>query len=70
MTTGYGDFLRFETLTLCPFERSLFDTSLMTENEIKWVNDYHATVAARLMPLLASDDERRWLADATQALEK
>ncbi len=69
MTTEYGDFLRFETLTLCPFERALFDTSLMTENEIKWVDDYHARVASCLMPLLTSEDERRWLADATLPLD-
>ena len=68
MTTEYGQFLRFETLTLCPFERSLFDLSLMTETEIKWVNGYHATVASRLMPLLATDEERRWLSEATLPL--
>lgn len=69
MTTEYGDFLRFETLTLCPFERSLFDTSIMTENEIQWVDSYHARVASSLMPLLATDEERNWLASATLPLE-
>ena len=56
----FGEFLRFETLTLFPFDITLFDTSLMTNEEIAWVNDYHATVRARLSPLLNSD-QRVWL---------
>ena len=49
-TTEFGRFFRFETLTLCPFDRSLFDTSLMTNDEIEWLNEYHARVRAALAP--------------------
>ncbi|MDE7442556.1 MAG: M24 family metallopeptidase, partial [Muribaculaceae bacterium] len=68
MTTEFGNFLKFETLTLFPFDRSLFDISIMTQTEIDWVNDYHATVRERLMPHLSSDAERQWLTDHTQPL--
>lgn len=68
-TTEFGDFLRFETLTLCPFDRSLFNLSMMTEDEIAWVDNYHATVFARLSPALATDDERAWLGAHTQPLK-
>lgn len=68
MDTEFGHFLRFETLTLCPFDLALFDTSLMTADEIAWVNDYHARVRATLTPLLANDAEREWLAAATRPL--
>ena len=70
MDTEFGHFLRFETLTLCPFDLALFDTSLMTADEIAWVNDYHARVRATLTPLLANDAEREWLAAATRPLVK
>lgn len=68
MTTEFGDFLGFETLTLCPFDRSLFDTSMMTEEEIAWVDSYHATVAQMLMPALATKEERAWLEEHTKPL--
>ncbi|MBD5174398.1 MAG: aminopeptidase P family protein [Bacteroidales bacterium] len=68
MTTDFGTFLSFETLTLCPFDRALFDLSIMTPDEIKWVNDYHATVRERLMPALATDAERAWLLAHTEPL--
>lgn len=66
-TTDFGHFYSFETVTLCPFDRSLFDTSMMTDDEIAWVNGYHHTVYERLAPSL-TPDERAWLADATAPL--
>ncbi len=67
MTTEFGEFLGFETLTLCPFDLSLFDTSIMTADEIAWLNAYHATVRDRLIPML-NDDERAWLEAHTAPL--
>ncbi len=55
VTTEFGDFYRFETLTLCPFDLSLFDTALMTNREISWLNDYHARVREALAPGLEGD---------------
>ena len=65
MTTELGRFLRFETLTLFPFDRKLFDTTLMTDDEIAWVNAYHARVASELMSALENEPQRMWLAAAT-----
>jgi len=70
MTTEFGDFYGFETLTLCPFDLSLFDTSIMTDEEIGWVNNYHAAVRAKLMPLLPSDELKTWLETKTQPLNR
>lgn len=61
--------LAFETLTLVPFDRRLMKLDLMTEQEIKWVDDYHARVAKELTPHL-STAERQWLAEATAPLKK
>ncbi|MDE5661451.1 MAG: aminopeptidase P family protein, partial [Muribaculaceae bacterium] len=69
MKTEFGEFLSFETLTLCPFDRSLFDTAMMTADEIAWVDTYHATVRERLLPALATDAERQWLVAATEPLK-
>lgn len=66
--TEFGKFYAFETITLCPFDRALFDTSIMSAEEIKWVNDYHKTVYDRLAPLMEAD-EREWLAAATAPLK-
>ncbi|MCC6070240.1 aminopeptidase P family protein [Massilia sp. GCM10020059] len=49
-TTGFGEFLRFETLTLCPIDTRCLDLSILRSDERAWINDYHATVRARLAP--------------------
>ncbi|MCM1071163.1 MAG: aminopeptidase P family protein [[Clostridium] fimetarium] len=67
-TTEFGNFYRFETMTLCPFDRSLFDTAMMTRREIEWVNAYHEEVYRRISPLL-EEDARAWLAEKTKPLE-
>lgn len=68
-TTDFGDFYRFETLTLCPFDLKLFDVAIMSDAEIDWVNAYHATVRERLLPMLAPA-EQEWLIAKTQPLTR
>lgn len=65
--TEFGKFYAFETITLCPFDRKLFDLSIMSADEIEWVNNYHRTVYDRLAPLI-TEEERTWLAAATAPL--
>ncbi len=69
MTTEFGNFYKFETLTLCPFDLSLFDTSIMTIEEIEWINNYHSTVHKALAPYLEGKP-LQWLIDNTQSLKK
>ena len=52
--------LGFETLTFCPIERSLIEPGLLTEEERRWLDAYHARVLEILGPQL-SPDERAWL---------
>lgn len=68
-TTEFGDFYRFEEMTLFPFDRNLMDLSIMTDEEIEWVNNYHAKVRARLTPLLSAE-EAAWLKAKTEPLKK
>ena len=46
----FGEFLEFETLTLCPIDTRCIDPGLLRADEIAWLNRYHATVAERLAP--------------------
>lgn len=68
-TTDFGDFYSFRTMTLFPFDLTLFDTSIMTDEEIEWINEYHAHVRERLMPLL-NEEEKVWMASKTEKLQK
>lgn len=66
--TEFGRFFHFKVMTLFPFDLSLFDTSIMTPEEIAWVNDYHAMVRSRLTPLL-TPEEAKWMEEKTQPLK-
>jgi Xaa-Pro aminopeptidase len=50
--TEFGEFLKFETLTLCPIDTRCLEVSLLTQDERDWLNAYHVEVKARLSPLL------------------
>ncbi len=54
-STPFGKFLGFETLTLCPIDRTLIDKSLLTRDEKQWLNNYHQDVRETLTPLLEPD---------------
>ena len=51
-----GKFLRFETLTLIPYEKKLIDKNLLTKNEINLIDDYHKLVNKKLKPLISDND--------------
>ncbi|MDE1180612.1 aminopeptidase P family protein [Paraburkholderia sp.] len=63
--TELGDFLKFETLTLCPIDTRCIDMSLLRDDERAWLNGYHETVRARLSPLVTGD-AAAWLNTRTQ----
>ncbi len=49
---GFGDFLAFETLTLCPIDTRCIAPGMLRADELQWLNAYHATVRERLAPRL------------------
>ena len=65
----FGQFYRFETMTLFPFDLRLFETAIMTDEEIDWLNAYHKKVRERLTPLLTAE-EGAWLAEKTKELKR
>ena len=48
----FGEYLAFETLTLCPIDSRCLELSLLRADERQWLNDYHAEVRRRLAPRL------------------
>ena len=62
-----SQFLCFETLTLCPIDTTPILPELLSEEEIGWLNAYHAEVYKQLAPHL-NDEERAWLQEATRPL--
>ena len=69
METEFGTFYDFEELTLFPFDLRLFDTSIMSDAEIEWVNKYHTEVRERLTPMLNAE-QAAWLAEKTRPLTR
>lgn len=62
-----GDFLKFNVLTLCPLDNSLLDKSLLTKNEIDFINSYHEKVYNELQNLL-DDETKKFLKQQTKAI--
>ncbi|MCZ4092161.1 aminopeptidase P family protein [Sinorhizobium psoraleae] len=62
--------LGFDTLTYCPIDRRLVLPALLTDDELAWLNAYHAETREKLMPLLAGDETRDWLKAATEAIAR
>lgn len=65
--TTYGQFLEFETLTLCPINLTCIVLDLLSHDEKAWLNQYHQIVRERLAPHLEGD-VLNWLNENTQAI--
>ena len=65
--TEFGKFLQFESLTLCPIDKSPIIKEMLLQEEVDWLNDYHRHVAETLSPYL-SEDEAEWLHEACAAI--
>lgn len=63
----YGQFMHFETLTFVPFDRKGIDKSLLSEDELAWLNDYHASIYEKISPFL-TNEEAEWLKEACRPL--
>ena len=66
-STEFGDFLRFDTLTICPIDTKSIDKSLLNPEEIEWLNSYHQMVFEELEPLV-NDELRSFLEKLTRAI--
>ena len=68
-TADFGNFLDFETLTLFPYDQNLIDTTMLSNEEIGWINDYHKRVRELLTPHLSAE-QVEWLNNKTKEITK
>lgn len=68
--TDFGKFLKFEPLTLCPYDLRPIVVGMLTKEELEWLNAYHAQVRETLTPLLPDEADKAWLAQATRPLSR
>lgn len=66
-TSEFGEFLEFETLTLCPIDTRCVQRDQLRQDEVDWINAYHAEVRRRLAPKV-SGPASAWLMHRTEAL--
>ena len=67
-STDFGEFLQFSSLTLCPIDTTPIVISMLSAEEITWLNDYHRLVYTTLTPHL-DREHSAWLKEATKPLE-
>ena len=65
----FGHMLAFETLTLCPIDTRCIAVALLSDDELAWLNAYHAEVRRRLAPLVEGD-ALAWLNVRTEPLRR
>ena len=65
--TQFGQFLQFESLTLCPIDTTPIIKELLLNEEVAWLNAYHQKVLATLSPHL-NDEEKKWLKNACKEI--
>ena len=67
MKTEFGEFLQFESLTLCPIDLRPVVVEMLTKEERQWLNDYHRRVYDVLSPYL-NNEEKAWLENTTKPI--
>ena len=66
-STEFGDFLRFDTLTLCPIDTKAIEKSLLNQEETEWLNRYHQWVYDELAPMV-NDELKSFMKEQTQPI--
>ena len=66
-TNSDGTFMKFEAISYCPIDYRAIDKSLLSDCEIKWLNDYHAKTYETLSPFM-NDEEKAWLKEETRQI--
>ena len=69
-TTQFGQFFGFMNLTLCPYERELIDVSLLSDEELEYINEYHKKVFENTQSHMKTEEEKAWLKKATAEIKR
>ena len=68
VTDSEKKWLAFEPLTLCPIDIAPIEMDMMEQYEKDYLNDYHALVREKLLPLLSNPDDKAWLVENTKKI--
>ncbi len=63
----FGDFMDFETLTVCYIDTDLVEKSILHQEHIDWLNNYNEWVFDKLAPKL-NEEEKAWLRNKTKSI--
>ena len=63
---GGQKFCTFKTATMVPIDKEMLETTIMTKEEIMWLDEYHQEVYKQILPLMKTQEERDWLKQATE----
>ena len=69
-STSDGNFFKFETITYVPIETKCLDLSIMSDEEVDWLNNYHKLVFSKLSPLIKDNDLLEFLKNKTKEIHK
>ena len=69
-TTQFGQLFGFMNLTLCPYERELIDVSLLSDEELEYINEYHKKVFENTQSHMKTEEEKAWLKKATAEIKR
>ena len=69
-STSDGNFFKFETITYVPIETKCLDLSIMSDEEVGWLNNYHKLVFSKLSPLIKDNDLLEFLKSKTKEIHK
>ena len=67
-TFGGNGFLGFRKLTMIPIQKKMLVLDLLTDDDLKWLNDYHQDISSKVRPLLTSEEAREWLDRTTSPI--
>lgn len=68
VTDSEKKWFAFEPLTLCPIDTAPIEMDMMEQYEKDYLNDYHALVRERLLPLLSNPEDKAWLVENTKKI--
>jgi Xaa-Pro aminopeptidase len=63
-------FRGFETITLVPIQQSLVKVDMLSDRQLQWLNEYHADIRAKILPLLKDDKTKQWLMRSTEPITR
>jgi Xaa-Pro aminopeptidase len=63
-------FMKFEKLTYFPIQLKMIDLTLLTNDEVIWINKYHQDIRDKVLPIMRTETSKKWLLKQTETISK